>query len=152
MIHTRTWLVQGIRILVMSLHTGARFVEETLKMGAVGYLGDDCDFAQLKAAIGAVMAGQTYLTPTVTKVVVARYLDHSGESDSSPVSKLTPREREVLQLLAQGQSVKQIAMAIHRSAKTVETHRQQLMRKLNMSSVAELTKCAIREGLTSLEQ
>lgn len=142
----------SVRIVILSLHAEARFVEETLKAGASGYLGDDCDFTQLSAAIRAVMAGQTYLSPAVTKVVVAKYLSGSAGSVPGPFGTLTARQREVLQRMAEGKSTKEIALSLHLSGKTVETHRQQLMERLNLHTVAELTKYAVREGLTGLEQ
>lgn len=138
------------KVLIMSLHSGARLVDESLKAGACGYVGDDCDFAQLMTAIQAVLAGNTYLSPAVTKVIVSKYIQHGVESEAGVVCGLTSREREVLQLLAQGRTTKEIALALSRGSKTIETHRQHLMAKLNVNSIAELTKYALREGLTDL--
>jgi DNA-binding NarL/FixJ family response regulator len=102
-------------------------------------------------AIRVVLAHKTFLSPGVTDVVVKDYVQAPPGADASVFSVLSNREREVLQLMAEGKSTNQIAECLHVSVKTVETHRQQMMQKLKMHSVAELTKYAIREGLTSLE-
>lgn len=122
-----------------------------LKVGASGYLLKDSAFEELISAIHTVMANQPYLSPKITDVVVKEYLHGLPKNESTVFTILTAREREVLQLLAEGKTTKQIASALNISVKTIETHRQQIMEKLNMHSVAELTKYAIREGLTSLE-
>lgn len=141
-----------VKVIIMSLHSDARLVNEALKAGAASYVGDDCDATQLAAAVDAVMRGQTYLSPAVTKLVVAKYLNPLEESGAAPDAGLTSREREVLKLLAEGRSIKEIALALHRSGKTIVTHRQHVMEKLNLSNIAELTKYAIREGLTNADQ
>jgi len=105
----------------------------------------------LARAIRAVVAGKTYLSPSISGVVVDDYLHRLSKADFSGLDVLTSREREVLQLLAEGKSTKQIALKLHISVKTVETHRRQIMNKLDIHTVAELTKYAIRKGLTSLE-
>jgi two-component system response regulator NreC len=138
------------KVIALSMHSDRRFVLQMLKAGAVGYLLKDSAFEELAAAIQAVASGQTYLSPKITDVVIKEYLHSQARSEASVFTILTHREREVLQLLAEGKSTKEIAATLHVSVKTIETHRQQVMDKLDIHSVAELTKYAIREGLTSL--
>jgi two-component system, NarL family, response regulator NreC len=139
------------RIVALSMHSDRRFVTEMLKAGARGYLLKDCTCDELILAIRTAAAGKTYLSPAVADEVVKAYLDQSPESaGDSDASALTDRQREVLQLLAEGRTTRQIALHLHVSIKTVETHRHQIMDKLNIHSIAELTKYAVREGLTSL--
>ena len=139
----------GVRILALSMHSGNRFVEQILKAGASGYVLKDKAFEELASAVVTVMSGRTYLSPRIMEVVLQDYLRRSTEEGAT--SGLTDREREVLQLVAEGATTKQIALALHVSVKTIETHRRQLMQKLDAYSVAQLTKIALREGLTSLE-
>jgi DNA-binding NarL/FixJ family response regulator len=142
------------RIVALSMHSDRRFMGEMLKAGAKGYLLKDGAFEELATAIRSVVANKVYLSPRIANVVLDDYVhrDASGmASDTSAFAKLTPREREVLQLMSEGRATKEIAMDLHVSIKTVETHRRQIMEKLDIHSVAELTKYAIREGLTSLD-
>jgi DNA-binding NarL/FixJ family response regulator len=140
-----------IRVIALSMYADKRFVTNMLKAGASGYLLKDCAFEELVRAIRVVLTHKTYLSPGVTDIVVKDYMSGSPPSEASVFSVLTPREREVLQLMSEGRSTNRIADCLHVSVKTVETHRQQVMNKLNLRSVAELTKYAIREGLTSVE-
>ena len=141
-----------VKVVALSMHSDRRFVAEMLKAGAAGYLLKDGAFEELVGAIRTVAAGRTYLSPRIADVVVEGYLrNQAAPSEPTAYAKLSPREREVLQLLAEGKATKEAAAALHLSVKTVETHRRQIMEKLNLYSVAELTKYAIREGLTSLE-
>ena len=140
-----------VKIIALSMHSDTLFVTEMLRSGASGYLLKDCAFEELSRAIHAVVAGKTYLSPSVSGVVVDDYLYRLSKADFSDSHVLTDREREVLQLLAEGKSTKRIALKLHISVKTVETHRRQMMNKLDIHTVAELTKYAIRKGLTSLE-
>jgi two-component system response regulator NreC len=141
----------GLKVIALSMHSDRRFVVNMLKAGASGYLLKDSAFEELAAAIRVVMLNKTYLSPGVSDIVIKDYVQGPRE-DSSVFSVLTPREREVLQLMAEGKSTKQIADRLHVSVKTIETHRQQIMTKLGIHSVAELTKYAVREGLSSLER
>jgi DNA-binding NarL/FixJ family response regulator len=141
---------KDIKIIALSMHSDRRFVLEMLKAGASGYLLKDSAFEELVNAVHTVMTGQSYLSPRITDIVVKEYLYNLPKSESTVFTVLTVREREVLQLLAEGKSTKQIAATLNLSVKTVETHRQQIMEKLEIRTVAELTKYAIREGLTSL--
>ncbi|MFA5422965.1 MAG: response regulator transcription factor [Phycisphaerae bacterium] len=140
-----------VRVIALSMHSDTLFVSEMLKSGASGYLLKDCAFQELKQAIRSVIEGKAYLSPSISGVVVEDYLHRLNKAETSISEVLTDREREVLQLIAEGQSTKQIALKLHISAKTVETHRRQIMNKLDLHTVAELTKYAIRKGLTALE-
>ena len=140
-----------VRVIALSMHSDTLFVSEMLKSGASGYLLKDCAFQELEQAIRTVTDGKAYLSPSISGVVVEDYLHRLSKTDMSTSEVLTDREREVLQLIAEGQSTKQVALKLHISAKTVETHRRQIMNKLDIHTVAELTKYAIRKGLTALE-
>jgi two-component system response regulator NreC len=140
-----------VKVIALSMYADRRFVVNMLKAGAAGYLLKDCAFEELNRAIRAVLAHKTYLSPGVSDILVKDYMTGGPAQETSVFSVLTPREREVLQLMSEGKSTNQIADSLHVSVKTIETHRQQVMHKLNMHSVAELTKYAIREGLTSLD-
>ncbi len=139
-----------IRVIALSMHSDRRFVIETLKAGARGYLLKDCAFEEMAGAIRAVMDDKTYLSAEITDLVVRDYVAQLAQNDRSAFAVLTAREREVLQLLAEGRSTKDVAFLLGVSVKTIETYRQQLMEKLGLHSIAELTKYAIREGLTQL--
>ncbi|MHC4460284.1 MAG: response regulator [Planctomycetota bacterium] len=141
-----------IKVVALSMHDDALFVTEMLKSGALGYLLKDGAFAELALAIRTVVAGKTYLSPSISSVVVDDYLHRLSKADFSVSEVLTSREREVLQLLSEGKSTKQIALKLHISVKTVETHRRQIMNKLDIHNVAELTKYAIRKGITTYEK
>ena len=142
-------LNDSIKVLVLSMHADKRFVIGALSAGASGYMLKDCAFEELVRAIRTVM-NRTYLSPGIADIVVESCRSNQPASDQAP-SALTPREREVLQLVTEGASVKKIASILHVSIKTIETHRQHIMNKLNTRSVADLTKYAIREGMTSLD-
>jgi DNA-binding NarL/FixJ family response regulator len=141
---------RGIKVIALSMHSDRRFVLQMLKAGASGYLLKDSAFEELASAIKTVMAGQPYLSPKITDVVIKEYIHALPKNEVSVFTALTVREREVLQLIAEGNATKQIASHLSVSVKTIETHRQQIMEKLNIHSIAELTKYAIREGLTTL--
>lgn len=142
--------VPGVRVLALSMHSEEPYVGEMLSAGASGYLLKDCAFEELAGAIEAVMSGRIYLSPDITARVVEDYVrQYAGPRQAAP-SRLTGREREVVQLLAEGRAIKQIADLLHVSAKTVETHKNRVMKKLSLAGIAELTKWAIRAGLTSL--
>jgi DNA-binding NarL/FixJ family response regulator len=138
-----------IKVLALSMLNDRRFVYNMLRAGASGYLIKDCSCQELVRAIRMVIANKTYLSPGIIDAVVKDYVRPSAYSDSSYSSNLTIRESEVLQLVAEGYSSPQIAHRLHLSVKTVETHRQKLLAKINAKGIAGLTKYAIREGLTS---
>jgi DNA-binding NarL/FixJ family response regulator len=139
-----------VKIIALSMHADQRFVINMLRAGARSYLLKDCAMEELAKAIRLVMVNKTHLSPGVAEVVVRDYMDHSPGSGQAAFASLTAREREVLQLMAEGKSTRQIAALLHISAKTVETHRYQITHKLGTRNVADLTKYAIRQGLTSL--
>ena len=139
------------KVIALSMHSDRRFMSEILKAGASGYLLKDGAFEELAGAIRTVISQKMYLSPRIADVMVEDYVRHLPRGEPSVFAALTPREREVLQLLAEGKATKQAAACLHVSVKTVETHRRQIMTKLDIHSVAELTKYAIREGLTSVE-
>jgi len=140
-----------VKVIALSIHSKRRYVADMLSAGAAGYILKECLFDELVQAIQAVVAGGQYLSPRITDVVVSDYVKRLSAASDSPVAALTSREREVLQLVAEGKPTKQIALELHVSTKTIEANRRQIMEKLNRHSVAELTKYAIREGLTTLE-
>jgi len=140
------------RVIALSMHSDKRFVMGMLRAGASGYLLKDCASQELANAILQVARGKKYLSPEITGVVIGDFLlGNSSEEVPTAASQLSPREREVLQLIAEGWSTKQIASHLYVSVKTIETHRRQIMKKLDLHSIADLTKYAIREGLTSIE-
>jgi two-component system response regulator NreC len=144
--------VPTAKVIALSMHSDSRFVTGMLKAGASGYLAKDCAFEELARAIRAVAANRVYLSPGIAGLVVKEYVGHLPVAALPATAALTGREREVLQLLAEGRSTKDIATRLHLSVKTIETHRQKIMNRLGLRSVAELTKWAIREGVTSLER
>jgi two-component system response regulator NreC len=143
--------IPGVKIVALSMHSDRRFVTRMLEAGAAGYLLKDSAFEELSMAIKTVLSGKIYLSPAIAGIVVEDMMRKSPQKVSRNNIELTPREREVLQLLAEGRTTKRIASQLNVSVKTVETHRRQVMEKLDIHSVAELTKWAVREGLTSLE-
>jgi DNA-binding NarL/FixJ family response regulator len=142
--------VPSTKVIVMSMHSESRFILGALAAGASGYLLKDAAFEELGGALSAILKGQTYLSPAIAHLVVRRSLGRGTILTSSQRGPISSREREVLQLVAEGRSTKEIAAALYVSVKTIETHRKQIMDKLDVHSIAELTKYAIREGVTSL--
>lgn len=138
----------NIKVIALSVYADRRSVREMLKAGASGYVPKQCAFKELVTAIQNVVSNQTYLSSRISGIVVEEYIHRLEKNDNSAYSILTPREREVLQLIAEGESTKAIAKELFVSNKTIEWHRRQLMNKLGAQSVAELVKYAIREGLT----
>ena len=140
-----------VKILALSMHSSKNFVIQMLKAGASGYLLKECALEELITAVKSVMEGKTYLSPSITDVVVENYVRHSADDESTAFSILSQREREVLQLIAEGKTTKQVARCLHISPKTVEGHRLRIMDKLKIDNIAQLTKYAIQEGLTAPE-
>ena len=141
----------AVKVIALSMHSDRKFVREMLSAGASGYLLKDSAFEELGTALTTVINNQTYLSPKIADTVVKDYLGKVEPKESKVSPALTKREREVLQLIAEGKTTKDIASQLYVSIKTIETHRKQIMDKVGLNSVAELTKYAIREGLTSLE-
>lgn len=149
---TRKILESGrsTRVIALSMHTDRRFVDGMLEVGAAGYVLKSSAFEELVQAVRAVMADQRYLCPAATRTVVDGYVAGTAAPNTNSAT-LSPRERETLQLIAEGKSTREISELLEISPKTVETHRKNLMHKLDIDNIAELTKFAIREGLTTLE-
>lgn len=138
------------RVLSLSMHAEPRFVERAIEAGASGYLLKECVFDELVCAVREVTANRNYLSPSIASVVVDAMRRRKSRANGPGASPLTNREREVLQLLAEGFSAKSIAARLSLSVKTITSHRQHIMDKLAIHSIAGLTKYAIREGMTSL--
>jgi two-component system, NarL family, response regulator NreC len=144
--------IPGIRVIALSMHSDRRSALGMFEAGAVGYVLKDRAFEELATAIRQVARGNVYICSRMAGVVVKGYLDKTPESPHAASSILSPREHEVLQLLIKGIKVKEIAARLNVSVKTVETDRRKVMDKLNLRSIAELTKYAIREELASFEE
>lgn len=142
----RSW--PAIKVVVLSMHQSEEYVRQALRSGAAGYLLKDAAPLELEMALKAVLAGETYLSPAVSKGVVSDYVRRLRDDDS-PRTGLTPRQTEVLQLIAEGHSSKEIARRLNLSLKTVDTHRTQLMKQLDIHEVAGLVRYAMRVGLVS---
>jgi DNA-binding NarL/FixJ family response regulator len=140
-----------VKIVALSAHSDKQYVLGMLEAGASGYVLKTCAVDEIHRAIRAVVEGNLYVCPDITGMVVEARCGVSPGSGALAGSTLGPRERQVLQLLAEGDSSPMIAKRLHIATSTVETHRRNLMRKLDVHSIAELTKYAIREGLTSLD-
>ncbi len=140
-----------IKVIALSMHSDKKFVVEMLDAGASGYLLKDTAFEELGKALHTVVNNRTYLSPKIVGLMAEDYSPSSATKDYLVSPVLTSREREVIQLIAEGKTTKQIASLLNVSVKTVETHRKKIMDKLGTNSVAELTKYALREGLTSLD-
>ena len=138
------------KVIALSMHADPQFVTAMLKSGAKGYVLKDAAYAEVLSAIDSVAQGKLYISPTVAGAVVSDYINGDGE-ENGELSKISSREREVLQLLSEGFSTQIIGEKLHISVKTVDTHRKNLMEKLGLHSVAELTKFAVRNGLTTLD-
>lgn len=146
-----------VRVVILSMHANEEYVLQSLRCGAAGYLLKDAATTELEFAIRAVARGETYLTPAVSKHVIADYVRRVGDASPkgvapSPFERLTSRQREVLQLIAEGYSTRQIAETLHVSVKTVETHRMQLMERLDIHDVAGLVRYALRTGLVTNDE
>jgi DNA-binding NarL/FixJ family response regulator len=141
----------GTKVIALSMHSSQRFVVEMLKAGASAYILKECLFDTLLDAIQTVLKGGIFLGPKIEGAVIQDYIKRLSSGYQQEKQALTPREREVLQLLAEGKSTKQIALHLHVSGKTIESNRRNIMEKLQIHSVAELTKYAVREGITTLE-
>jgi DNA-binding NarL/FixJ family response regulator len=144
---------EGIKVLALSQYSDPRMVSEMFRAGAKGFVLKDSAFDELTRAVNAVYTDRTYVSPDVAGNLINRHIRHvsSGEQISA-FSQLTDREREVLQLIAEGKATKDIAAKLYRSVKTIETHRRNIMHKLNLHSLPELTKYAVRQGLTGLDE
>lgn len=140
-----------VKVLILSMYTNEDYVVQALRAGASGYLVKDSAPMELEIAINAVKAGDTYLSPPVSRQVVESYMLRVG-ADASPLDALTPRQREILQLIAEGKSTKEMAYMLKVSIKTIETHRAQIMQRLNVRDIPGLVRYAIKVGLVNLDQ
>ena len=139
-----------VRVLVISMESDRSFVIEALNAGAIGYLLKDCAYTELISAIHCVAAGEPYLSPMIANLVIKEYMQRGHADNSKTTGKLTERENTVLQMIANGKNTKDIAAAFNVSLKTIDSHRHSIMNKLNLYSTAELTKYAVRTGISSL--
>jgi len=139
------------RVIILSMHADQVYVRQALQAGAAGYLLKGADVAELELALKAVTRGDTYLSPSVSKGLVGGLLNGKMPA-ANPLDELTPRQRETLQLIAEGKTTKEIASRLNLSIKTVETHRAQLMERLNIHDIAGLVKFAIRGGLVQADE
>ena len=140
----------GLAVIGLSMHADRRYISGMLQAGALGYVRKESAFEEIAAAIDAVSRGEVYLGEGVAGVVVSAYRQMMKQRPAAQADVLSVREKEVLQLLAEGKKTAEIAARLHVSAKTVETHRRQIMTKLKLNSVAALTKYAIQKGFVSL--
>jgi DNA-binding NarL/FixJ family response regulator len=140
------------RVLILSMHAGAEYVGQALRAGVAGYLIKDSAVDELRVALDAIRVGRKYLSPAISQTVLSGYL-RTGDSppERAQLDVLTPRQREVLQLIAEGHGTREIAGRLHLSVKTVETHRSQLMERLAIHDVPGLVRFAIRVGLVSAD-
>jgi DNA-binding NarL/FixJ family response regulator len=141
----------SVQVLCLSVHGEDRMVLAGIDAGAAGYVLKDTSFEDLAVAIRKVVARQIYLSPSLVGVFVEGYRSRGAPATANAYSQLTAREREIVQLFSEGHSTNQIADQLHLSAKTVATHRENVLHKLQIESIAELTRYAIREGLSSLD-
>jgi DNA-binding NarL/FixJ family response regulator len=142
----------GVKVIALSMHADKRFVRHMFAAGAKGYVLKGSAFEEVAAAIKTVAAGRIYVSPKITDQVLADYVKQLTKPSAGAESPLSGREREVLQMLAEGKSSRAIAERLHVSVTTVDTHRKHIMDKLGFRSIAELTKYAVREGLTPLDE
>ena len=142
-----------VKVLALSQYSDPRMVSEMFRAGAKGFVLKDSAFDELTRAVNAVYTDRTYVSPDVAGDLINRHIRHGvSNEETSAFSLLTDREREVLQLIAEGQTTRDIAKKLFRSAKTIESHRRNIMQKLGLHSLPELTKYAVRQGLTGLDR
>lgn len=141
-----------IKVVILTVHTNEEYIFQILEAGASGYVVKDAAPGELLLAIHAASEGETFLSPSISQTVIQEYIAHAQPAlREGGLNALTEREREILQLLAEGHATRDIAEMLVISVKTVETHRSNLMRKLDVDNLADLTKYAVRKGVTSLE-
>jgi len=141
----------AVKVIALSRHSDRRYVLKMLEAGASGYVLKSGAFDELRRAVEAVREGSSYLSPRITGLVIEGHLRQAPQPEASGSASLGPRELEIVQLLAEGHTSPAIARKLHISTRTVESHRRNIMKKLGVHSVAEITKYAVREGLTSME-
>ncbi len=141
----------AVKVIALSVNAAKTCIKEVFRAGARAYLIKNCEFEELVRAVRTVAEGKTYVSPSIGNMVVEDFVRLEEETEPTAFCLPTPREREVLQLLAEGDTIKRLALRLHVSHKTVEAHRLRIMSKLKVDTVAQLTKYAIQEGLTSAE-
>jgi DNA-binding NarL/FixJ family response regulator len=146
-----------VRVIMLSMHANEEYVLQALRSGAAGYLLKGARLPELELAVTSVARGETYLSPAASKHVVSGYVQRASrgghsEADARPAERLTPRQREILQLIAEGATTKEIAQHLQISVKTVEMHRAQLMERIGIHDVAGLVRYALRIGLIQPEE
>ena len=137
-----------VRIIALSMHSAKKFIMEMFKAGASGYLLKDCEYDELASAVRSVASGKDYISPSISGILIETCTTDNPKRKKDAFSTLTNREREVLQLLTEGKTTKQAAARLHISPKTVEVHRLNIMNKLKIDNMVQLTKYAIQEGIT----
>lgn len=145
-------MCSGTKVLALSMHSEQRYVADALQAGVAGYVLKDAAFEELERALDTVLSGGVYLSPGIQAAVIDHALGRGPGVRGATSKELTAREREILQMVAEGLTAKQIAATLHLSVKTVETHRRQVMDKTGANSVADLVRYAIREGIATLDQ
>jgi DNA-binding NarL/FixJ family response regulator len=140
----------ALKVLILSAHANEEYVIRALRSGAAGYMLKDAAAAELQVAIDSVTQDKTYLSPSISRTVIHSYLERIG-GPFSPLELITPRQREILQLIAEGKNTKEVAHTLGISVKTVEAHRLQLMARLSIHDLPGLVRYAIRSGLVSAE-
>jgi DNA-binding NarL/FixJ family response regulator len=141
----------AVSVLILSMHANPEYVIQALRAGAKGYLIKGASVEELQLAVRALQRGETFLSPTISGPVVADYLHYAG-AYQLPIDRLTPRQREVLQLVVEGKTTKEIAVMLDVGVKTVETHRAKLMESLDIHDIAGLIRYAIRSGMVVLDE
>jgi DNA-binding NarL/FixJ family response regulator len=140
-----------VKVLVVSMHNETRLIMESFAAGASGYLLKGSALLEVCTALRSILSGRQYISPDIADAVLGKALARWSSESRCDLPRISLREREVLQLVAEGKSTKEIAASLYVSIKTVESHRRQIMNRLSLKSIAELTKFAIREGITSLQ-
>jgi len=140
----------NVRILMLSMESDRSFVVAALQAGAIGYLLKESAFAEVTSAIRAVAAGEPYLCPKIANLVIKEFMQGNPDDERQTDRNLTEREGNVLQMIADGKNTKEIACACNVSLKTIDSQRNSIMKKLDLYSIASLTKYAIRKGISSL--
>lgn len=140
-----------VYVIMLSMHANEEYVRQALQAGARGYLLKDAATAELELALRAVLRGETYLSPAVSRQVVNLFLSGQTETESSALDPLTPRQTEILRLIAEGKTTKQAAAQLNLSIKTIETHRAQIMERLGIHDIPGLVRYAVRQGLVDLD-
>ncbi len=143
--------IPDTRVIALSMHSTKKFIDDMFVAGASAYILKECAFKELYQAIQEVIKGNFYLSPAIARTYVESHMANPEDTYTPVFKQMTEKEREVLQLIAEGAKTKDIADALHVSTKTIETHRRNIMKKLNIYSIAGLTKYAIKEGIISLD-